>query len=104
MTISTTMLASDFAAMIADLPTSVTIGSNAACNAVVTDITDCDTLELAGVSPEHGVTVHVPVASLTVTPFVGVKVVIGSISYRCTTLTTTPDGIEYILGCEAIQK
>ena len=101
MTLSTTMLASDLAYMIADLPTSVVIGSNAACNAVVTDLSDANTLEMAGVMPEQSISIHVPVTSLTVTPEVGQKVTIATVEYRILTVRSSSDGIEYILDCEA---
>lgn len=94
------MLAADFASIIADMPTSVIIGSNAACNAVVTDLQEGDTLLMAGVDGDDNVSVHVPVASLTIAPAQGQKVVIGSKTFRCVKLITSPDGIEYRLDCE----
>lgn len=101
MTLSTTMLASDMAYMVADLPTSVIVGANAACNAVVTDLSDADTLEMAGVMPEQAISVHVPVTSLTIAPSAGQKVTIAAVEYRILTVRSSPDGIEYILDCEA---
>jgi len=103
MTLDATMMADDLAYMVADLPTSVTIGTNAACNAVVTDLIDGDTLMLAGVMPDQAISIYVPVSSLTVVPTAECKVISGTTTYRCIKVTTTSDGIAYILDCAQVQ-
>jgi hypothetical protein len=96
------MFASDLAMMIADLPASVVIGPNAACNAIVTELQDSDALEMAGVDDTLSISVHVPVASLATPPAPGQRVTVdGAASYRVAMVRKSSDNIEYILDCEA---
>ena len=96
------MVAADLGKIIADLPTSVTIGGNAACNARIGSLRDGDGLEIAGVMEELGISVYVLKSSVsTAVPAPGMRVTIGSKSYRAITVISDPCGAGYELTCEA---
>ena len=79
MAFSETILNTDFAFMISDWGVTVTVEGNAACSAIVDDITESDTLGIEDITESISTTVHVKASDVTTSvPVAGNTVTIGT--------------------------
>jgi len=98
MSLSTTMLQSDLAAMVADLPSVMTWGSQTV-SGTATAVRDTDTPRMAGFLDEDDLEWTAPVGSFTssIAPQIRAKVAIAGVNYSVTERLLSPDGVAIML-------
>ncbi len=100
MTISTTVLNADFAVMVADWGTSVTVQGNTACTGIVQELSVNDNLLLGGYDDAATVEILVKASDVTtLTPVPGNTVAVGSATYRIITVQSVTGDTILRLQC-----
>ena len=102
------MFVSDFAEMLADLPTAIVIqyaaGGTAPINAIVGDIDDGDDLQIAGVIARNSVEIFITRTDVATVPQAGDNVVIGGATYSVNTVSIPPDGTHVRMTCDGVSQ
>ena len=103
MTLSLTEMQSDFNEIMADLPQSITF-EGTVYTALVTDITDADTLEMAGITEDQGFEVYISKDDFTTLPTSGDVITISGTQYRVISISDSACGLARTLICGGITE